>query len=180
FDLGGTNNDVAGTLLPLPDGGLLLAGQAATAASGGDIALVRLSANGTLSAGFGTGGRALLGLDAGGALGESALAAARDGSGRIYLAGVADVAPDNTDVAVLRVTPTGVLDTGFGNDGWVLFGIDNPLTTIGERGMGIALDALERPVVVGTGSDDTDSAQDGLVLRLTGERVFGDGFEAVP
>ena len=180
FDLGGSDIDAAAQVVPLSDGGFLLAGNAATALSGFDVALARLDAQGNLFPGFGTGGRALLGLDVGGSLNESASAAAMDGAGRIYLAGTVDVAPDNTDLGVLRLTPAGVLDTGFGVDGWQLFGIDNPLTVQTERGMAMALDPQERPVVVGTGSDDTDSAQDGLVVRLTSDRLFVDGFEALP
>src|SRR5690606_37687796 len=71
FDQGGDDYDMVAGLALAPDGDIVLAGVVSTAASGTDIGLVRLHADGNLDPGFGTGGRALFGLDLGGSLNDA-------------------------------------------------------------------------------------------------------------
>ena len=179
FDQGGGDVDVASGLAITPGGGIVIAATVYTAASGYDIGLVRLLPDGSLDPSFGTGGRALVGYNAGGALNDEARDLAVDGDGRLYVAGVVDVASANTDAMVARLDSSGALDTGFADGGWMVLGVDAPLTSPLEFASALALDHDGRVVAVGSASPQ-EAAVDGLVLRLTSDQVFADGFEALP
>ena len=176
FDQGGGDVDVASGLAIAPGGGIVIAATVFTAASGFDIGLVRLRPDGSLDPSFGTGGRALIGLNAGGAGNDEARDLAIDGSGRLYVAGVVDVASGNTDAMVARLDGNGSLDPGFADAGWMVLGVDAPWSSPLEFASALALDHSGRVVAVGSGSP-SEAATDGLVLRLTSDTVFGDGFE---
>ncbi|MFB6888447.1 calcium-binding protein [Kitasatospora sp. NPDC056327] len=84
--------------------------------SGGDFALARLNADGTLDTGFDTDGRVTTDFDGGA---DAARAVAVQGDGRIVAAGYTGGAGGNYDFALARYTPSGGLDTGFSSDGKV-------------------------------------------------------------
>jgi len=180
FDQGGANGDIAAALAPVPGGGLILVGSANTASNGTDVALARLHGNGDLVPEFGTGGRALIGFDGGDDLGDLASAVALDDAGNFILAGEVAVAAANRDLAVLRVTDAGALDAGFASGGWHVFGIDTAPGQNTEFAQAVVLDGSGRAVVAGAAHMGTAASFDGLVLRLTSDLVFSDGFEALP
>ena len=127
-DLGG--DDTARALLRQPDGKVVLAGN-----SGNNFALVRYNADLSLDSGFGLGGKVITHLPTTGA--ETAYALTRQPDGKLVVAGSLDVLkqdyPDNptdfhlsTDLAVVRYTASGALDTSFGTAGVVSQGFDGP------------------------------------------------------
>ncbi len=97
-----------------PNGRIVLAGS-----TGSDVALMRLNANGTPDASFGTGGKAT--VDLGGNEQGCGVALQRDG--KIVYGGITTVHPDHSgidsDFAILRFEADGDLDPTFGGDGVV-------------------------------------------------------------
>ena len=93
-----------------PDGKIVTAG-----ASGVQIVVRRYMPNGTLDATFGTGGTATL-LNTSYAMHAAAVAVQTDG--KIVVAGWADITANLQDFLVLRLSPSGALDTFFGNGGY--------------------------------------------------------------
>lgn len=179
FDQGGDNSDVASALALAPDGRIVLAGEATVSGGGVDVALVRLTPSGHLDSSFGTGGRALIGYDAGGDLEDRAGSVVVDDTGRLLVAGQVSVGDDNVDAAVLRVLPEGLPDTSYGDAGWRAFGIDNSPAFDSEFLRSIALDESGRAVAAGGAYlGPTTLDFDFLVMRLTSGQVFADGFES--
>ncbi|MGW4896970.1 calcium-binding protein [Kitasatospora sp. NPDC004240] len=83
--------------------------------TGGDVALARLNADGTLDTGFDTDGRVTTDFDGGA---DAARAVAVQGDGKIVAAGYTGTGT-NYDFVLARYTTTGGLDTGFSGDGKV-------------------------------------------------------------
>lgn len=107
-DFGDNGASDAQAVVVQPDGKIVAAGQ-----SGGDFAVVRYLANGSLDTGFGDGGRVLTPF-AGGAYGHDM---ALQPDGRIVVAG--NAGSPAIDFALVRYTTDGSLDTTFGADGRV-------------------------------------------------------------
>ena len=102
-----------------PDGAIVVTGPAVNA--GGsmlikyDFGVMRLTPDGALDPSFGQGGRAYFQVGDGT---EMAQDVAIQPDGKIVLAGwTATKDGSNSDFAAVRLTPTGGLDTGFGNEG---------------------------------------------------------------
>jgi uncharacterized delta-60 repeat protein len=123
FDFGGdigSNTDVAHALRWIPDGRIVLAGEAdvsATATPNMDMAFVRLLADGTPDAAFGTNGRTLVEFDRSPSGYDVARALVLDGA-HIVAAGYAHT-DDSTgaDLAFVRLLPNATRDPSFGNFG---------------------------------------------------------------
>src|SRR5262249_13904362 len=116
LDLGG--DDVLHGLAAQPDGSIIAVG--GSSRGGDDIVVGRFTASGALDGSFGQGG--VFRLDVAGGLDE-AHAVALQPDGKIVVAGVATLSHAggaNQDMALLRLTPAGRLDTGFGSGGVVL------------------------------------------------------------
>lgn len=102
----------------------------AAQASDYDFAAARLLGDGTLDATFGNGGSTTVALDLGGTTGTNddvSTAMALQADGKILLAGKTDVSATvtpNTDMAVIRLLPSGVPDAAFGMDGHVIVPFD--------------------------------------------------------
>ncbi|HJU38528.1 MAG TPA: hypothetical protein VJ724_03075, partial [Tahibacter sp.] len=114
---GGWNIDVASAVAVQPDGRIVVAGGVRTGASSSDIAVVRLTPDGTLDASFDADGIRYVnfGLSApGGESYDSADALALQSDGKIVVAGSATSA-NGWDTVVTRLTPAGALDATFGN-----------------------------------------------------------------
>ena len=150
FDLGAGSAAAASDVAIDAQGRIVLGGAATNLAGNLDFAAARLLPNGDLDNGFGQAGRMMVGFDLGGHLIDRAASLAIDSEGRIYLAGSAQVAPDNDDVGVLRLRANGLIDTGFGNNGKFVFGIDNnPPVFVDDFANAMVLDGRDRPVIVG-------------------------------
>jgi uncharacterized delta-60 repeat protein len=121
-DIGRESNSVnAVTLQPGTDGKILVAGQ--TGDVGGDFALARYTANGTLDTTFGKRGITLTNMA--GEPGDYADSIAVQSDGKIVVAGLANTAPSGITYyfALARYTANGALDTTFGSGGKVITSI---------------------------------------------------------
>ena len=112
----GPKSDVAQDVVVQPDGKLVVAGYSVSATGNSDFAAIRLTPTGRLDTSFGTGGSVVIPMDPDSGM-DSASALGLTPDGRIVLAGVTARAETSFDVAVMRLTPTGALDTTFGGDG---------------------------------------------------------------
>jgi len=126
FDLGGSNADIGGALAIQPDGKLVVAGWANTAANGDDFAIVRLLPDGTRDSMFNQTGRVTVGFDFPGSTNKTDEAdnVAIDSAGRIVVGGVADNGSSAFDFAVARLLPNGQIDQNFDADGRATIGFD--------------------------------------------------------
>jgi uncharacterized delta-60 repeat protein len=109
------NDDQAFAVVLQPDGKIVAAGQAGSGYRGGDFALARYNANGTLDTTFGTGGKVttdFAGND------DQAFAVVLQADGKIVAAGVAKTSRSG-DFALARYNPNGSLDATFGTGGKV-------------------------------------------------------------
>jgi uncharacterized delta-60 repeat protein len=105
-----------------PDGKIVVAGRAAIAAvTGGvldfDFALARYNHDGTLDAGFGSGGKVTTHFGDGRNIGQAVLL---QPDGHIVVAGGAPGVNGASDFALARYSSSGVLDPSFGRGGLVL------------------------------------------------------------
>lgn len=180
FNQGGDNGDSARDQAIDSQGRIILGGAVETATSV-DMAVARLLSDGTPDADFGSSGRAAIGFDVGGNLDDDVFGVTVDASDGIYLAGAVDTA-NGADVGVLRVTTAGQPDPRFGAAGKVVVAIDNaapPSDT--DSGEAIEIDRQGRVVVAGFAELGSPSGNyDMLVLRLIGDQLFSDRFEALP
>jgi uncharacterized delta-60 repeat protein len=132
---GGTVAGHDGSLLGitlLPDDGLLVASDFSTGnlTHLNDAAVMRYTATGAKDGGFGTMGRATFRLDPDVAADEHATHVTKLASGKLLVVGYLWRGGANFDIAAVRLTSTGTLDTTFADDGYFLFdflgGIDKP------------------------------------------------------
>jgi uncharacterized delta-60 repeat protein len=106
--------DQATAVLIQSDGKILLAGTA-TVAFNANFAMVRLNANGTLDAGFGSGGK--VATELANAYAESS-AVALQADGKILLGGYAnDYSTGLSDAAIVRYNANGTVDASYGAGG---------------------------------------------------------------
>lgn len=118
FDLSGAGNDVAWDLAIQPDGRILVAGEAQYSGGDSDFAVARLDTSGHLDPTFGNGGKTTVWFDRGGDDYDSAQAMALQPDGSIVLSGIVTAMPGYYhEVGMTRLTPSGILDTGFGLSG---------------------------------------------------------------
>lgn len=177
-----------------PGGGFFAAGFIAAGLSSSDmreVVVVRLSATG-LDTAFGTGGVVSTGVDFKG--GSDEIDIAVDSQGRIVVSAVvaSETHAGDTDLAVVRLTSAGALDTSFGDAGVAVIDLNDGIAgdsgvSGGDRVRGLALDASDRIYlhalrladgeVDGAPRTDTDFA----VVRLTADgeldASFADGGE---
>ena len=102
-DFGG--NDAVNAMIRQPDGKLVLVGST-SATNGGDFAIARLNADGSLDSTFSGGGKET--IDFGGA--DTAVAVALAPDGKIVVAGQGGL---GSDMVVTRLNPDGTIDTSF-------------------------------------------------------------------
>jgi uncharacterized delta-60 repeat protein len=156
-----------------PDGAILVAGPGTTPgiASGTDFALMRLLPDGNLDPAFGQAGKAVLQVGTDTGIPE---AIALEPDGKIVVAGYAYQAPGtNGDMVVVRLTPTGRFDTGFGTGG-IEF-IPMPVDSSLESASAVAV-APDGKVVVAGVTARPDTGFDLAVARLTSGGQLDPGF----
>lgn len=154
-----------------PDGKLLVAGTAYSAAAGRNVfALARFNPDGGFDPAFGTGGRVLTPVDnAEDAGNDEAFALALAGDGSIVLAGTTGNFPAN--FAAARYRPDGTLDPTFGSGGTVVTDLGGD-----DKAAAVAVQPDGKIVLAGRGVNNDD---DWAMLRYlpSGELdpTFGSG-----
>ena len=123
FDGGGSNADVASSVLLQPNGRIVVCGQASGDgnANGNDFGVVRLTAAGAPDTQFSGDGKATVGFDIGpsGSRNDFAVRCSLQADGKIVAAGQAQTTTNTARMAVARLNTDGSRDTGFNGAGTV-------------------------------------------------------------
>ena len=158
-----TGADSARAVALQPDGKIVTLG---TAGSVDTAVVVRHNSNGTLDAGFGIGGVAILKF--GKVAGDPIFAIALQSDGKVVIVGTVAGGGINTGgFSVARLLPNGSLDSGFGSNGLV---VAKPGAT--GIGSGVAIQRVpavtgeERIVIVGWSAVSANANQDWTVMRF--------------
>jgi uncharacterized delta-60 repeat protein len=163
FDRGGSLFDSAHDVAIDPYGRVVVAGLAETAPGSFDMAIVRLTATGSLDASFDGDGRQTVAFNLGGSNSETASAVAIDASGRIVLGGTV-VTPTGSAFAVSRLTLAGALDLTFDLDGRQTISFNRGDNI--DSATDLALDRQGRIIIVGN-SNNGGTDNDFAVARLS-------------
>lgn len=157
-------------VIVLPDGRILVAGTVINAADNNDFGIIRLDSSGMLDTTFATNGGRRIGFDrANSPMHDILVGMAIQPDGKILLSGIADGDPntDGDDMALVRLTSSGQLDTTFGTGGRVLVPFN--LGNVGNRndnGYRIALQADGKILITGF-AENASSNYLMSVARLT-------------
>lgn len=123
FDIGGNLDDGALELIVAPNESIFLTGAATDA--GYDAAVVKLLPDGSPDTSFGGDGRVTVPFDLGDSNNDIFYGAALQPDGALVMAGsVQAAAPNNSDIAFVRLLPNGDLDPGFGRAGKSIIALD--------------------------------------------------------
>lgn len=121
FDGGGTNTDVASSVLLQPNGRVVVCGQASGdgAMDGSDFGIVRLTSAGVPDTTFSGDGKATVPFDVGpvGSRNDFAVRCSLQADGKIVAAGQAQTDTAAARMAVARLNTDGSRDTGFNGSG---------------------------------------------------------------
>jgi uncharacterized delta-60 repeat protein len=121
FDGGGTNTDVASSVLLQPNGRIVVCGQASgdPSTNGNDFGIVRLTATGAPDTQFSGDGKATVGFDLGpaGSRNDYAVRCSLQSDGKIVAGGQAQTDTSSARMAIARLNVDGSRDTGFNGSG---------------------------------------------------------------
>ncbi len=162
--------EACNALAILPDGRILVVGQAPTATSPSDIAIVRYLSNGSLDTSFGTGG---IVTTAAGTAQETGFAVALQPDGRFVVVGGNFTPTGGPNIAVLRYNANGTLDTTFGGTGIVTTSIAAALGS--DQGLSVALQPDGRIVVGGLSFSPNGPTTGAMTNDFTLLRYDADG-----
>jgi uncharacterized delta-60 repeat protein len=153
-------------------GRIIAVGQAAKE-DAADFALVRYLPSGSVDTSFGPSVTGKVTVDFG--FKDVAEGVAIDAQGRIVVVGTSDEG-DDRDWVVARLNPNGTLDTTFGPDhtGKIRMGFGGDY----DEAHDVAIDALNRIVVVGTEQDGITDDSDFGIIRLTSDGSFDSSFDS--
>ncbi|HEX2700923.1 MAG TPA: Calx-beta domain-containing protein [Acidimicrobiales bacterium] len=154
-DFGAATAEAANAMAVQADGKAVVAGS--TTSGGGDFAVARYGVNGSLDTTFDTDGKVT--VDIGSGTADVATAVAIQADGKIVVAG--NTSSGGGDLVVVRLTPTGALDTTFDTDGKVTIDVGSSSV---DAAVALAVQADGRIVVAGTTSS---AGGDFAVVRLT-------------
>lgn len=159
-----------------PDDSLLVASEFATGSAPqfNDAAVMRYTATGAKDTSFGTDGRAVFRFDPLNPFDERATAVTRLASGKLLVGGYIWRGGVNFDVAVVRLSATGALDTTFGDQGYFIFDLMGGLDKV------VQVHELPdgRLIVYGEAQDTVRLGKPAqvLFLRLSSEGVLDQTF----
>lgn len=120
FRIGGSGFESLISIIETSDGGFIALGNTSSFGSGGyDYYLIKLTSSGALDNSFGTNGT----FSAGGTLDENSRDIIEGPDGGFLVVGyTASFGVSGTDIYLVKVTSSGVLDNGFGTNGTLTFG----------------------------------------------------------
>ncbi len=163
----GAGDDVLTGLAIASDGDIVAVGYGSNG-SNFDFAVARLTSAGVLDTAFDSDGKVLVPVGSGADYGH-AVAIASDGD--ILVAGTSHNGSDD-DVAVVRLTSAGALDTAFDSDGKVTVAIGSAAD--GARAVAIASDGD----ILVAGTSHNGSNEDMAVVRLTSAGALDTAFDS--
>ncbi|MGW4122502.1 hypothetical protein [Nocardia sp. NPDC004711] len=166
-DFGG-KSDVASAVALQADGKIVAVGTSHGTATGDNIAVARYTTDGKLDNGFGVNGQVSADL---GTAADHGNAVAVQADGKIVVAGSTRDQEQGDNFVVLRYTPDGKLDNGFGTDGKVS-------TDFGGRSdiaKSVVVESDGKIVVAGT-SSGTTTGDNIAVARYTSDGKLDPGF----
>ena len=166
-DFGSASDDTASAVAIQQDGKVVVAGYSDASDASGDFAIARYNADGSLDAGFGSGGKVL--TDFGSATIDFASEVEVQSNGKIVAAGASRAAGDY-DFAVIRLNADGSLDAGFGSGGKVLTDLGSAV----DQASALAIQQDGKIVVGGHG--DAGGSRDFAVIRLNADGSLDAGF----
>lgn len=158
------NDDLPESVALQSDGKIVIGGSSNATNVGADFAVVRYNSDGSLDNTFGTGGITTVDIGFGGA-GSTDLAhsVAIQSDGKIILAGQTALSTGgNDDVAIVRLTSSGVLDSGFDGDGIQMYNY-GPVNTDDEAHSVIV--QSDGKILLSGSTDGTSSSFALLLLR---------------
>lgn len=166
FDLGGNNQDVASIIKTTADGRMYLIGSARDSADFATtkIAVVKLTDSGAPDASFSGDGKLVLAYPGGNAASVRDADIGPDGS--LYLGGSVDIS-GNLAALAIKISPSGVLDTTFGGDGFQAYQLD--LGAVGFRDdtvLAVAVRTDGKLMLGGSAENALDDVR-GFVLRVS-------------
>jgi len=177
FDIGGNLQDLALDFIELADGKLVVCGFATVnAPDNTDFACMRFLANGAPDPAFTP---VLVPFDLGDTYHDEAVAMQRDSQGRYLLVGYALRVASNADMAIVRLTVDGALDTSFGQGGTKTINSKSLFSTseYDNAALGVVIQPDEKIIVAGTAVYDVNGSAQFEVVRLYGDTIFQDDFE---
>jgi uncharacterized delta-60 repeat protein len=153
FSLSGPTSDMAAGAVVDHQSRIVVAGDSIplTSTSTSEFVVGRLTPDGQFDSTFGLGGRSYSGFAKGGITLDTAKGVAVDAWDRIVVAGSITDNTGNTDFAAIRLMPTGLWDTSFGNAGRSDAGFDLSGNKY-DAANALALDANGKPVLAGAAS----------------------------
>lgn len=158
------------------DGKILLGGYAEMTEPGDyDFAVIRLNTNGTQDLTFGTGGKALVAFNVGGALSDEIESLAVQADNAIVVVGTAEATESFDDrMAIARLTANGLIDNSFGTAGKLSFAF----TGANDAGAtDVAIQPDGKIVVVGYTEINDIGNYDFAAARLTTSGKFDSTFD---
>jgi uncharacterized delta-60 repeat protein len=159
-----------------PDGKVVLAGYATYGNSGDkDFAVMRLNADGTPDASFGSDGKQTIAFDQGGLNRDWASAVAIDAAGNIVVAGTVERGGGSYEFGVTRLRADGAPDGSFGVGGKAVIAFDLG-GNYDDEAKSLVIDAQGRIVVAGSASNAGGAHSDFAVARLTADGALDTSF----
>lgn len=171
----------------VPAGQVIVVGTVINGAGNEDFAAIRLTADGELDTSYGVNGGRRVGFDRlGSDLDDEVSGMVTQADGKAILAGTAsgDPATDGSDMALVRLTAAGQLDSSFGSSGRVLVPFNlGPVGQRGDYGAGLALQSDGKILLAGSAETGTaDRVMAVVRLNANGQRdnsFDGDGRASV-
>jgi uncharacterized delta-60 repeat protein len=162
---GAASADLLHDMVVEADGEIVLLGRIGYSAS--KLAMAKLKANGTLDAGFGSGGKVSLQVGSTGVIPESL---ALQADGRFVVGGNTQVA--NSDFLVMRLQSNGAVDNTFGSGGKVTVDVSP-----GDDGLSVAIQPDGQIVLAGSIRPiQSEEARDSAVLRFSSGGLLDTSF----
>ncbi len=174
----GAGDDTPYAMLLQGDGKYVLAGR--STATTVDVALVRYNSNGSLDTTFGSGGKVITAVDAGGTKADEARAIVQQADSKLVIAGfactVSGLGCNQNDILLIRYNANGSLDTAFGSGGKVLLST-SATTYVGsnvpDQALALRLQGDGKLIIAGV---TYGSNLDFLVGRLTSSGSWDTAF----
>ncbi|HSW08300.1 MAG TPA: hypothetical protein VLK61_27295 [Aquabacterium sp.] len=153
----GTRSDAAAAIAVQPDGKIVIAGASDQLTSGLDFLVLRYNADGSLDAGFGSGGKVTTAMSGDT---DRAWAVAIQADGKIVVAGESNSgSTSGIDFALARYNSNGTLDAGFGSGGKVITPLKSNTGRDSIYALALATVAGEQRILAVGGDGDFQAAR---------------------